>query len=241
VAISRTVLCFAADQLGTSSNLTLVMNGVTNRPDASKTTEEKRCIIPARKDSGEVVFTLAGQLFGRKGHEIAIRAFARAIDVLPHLRLVLAYPNSESTARFLQELKRLATQLGCENQVTFAGYVANINMLLRESDAVLVPSEREPFGRIAVEAMLMKLPVIASQVDALSEIVVDEVTGLLFPVGDIERLASAIVCLARNPELRFTMGANARQRALQLFSSRRMAAQMQSIYFQLGNAAHRSR
>jgi glycosyltransferase involved in cell wall biosynthesis len=232
VAISNSILTFAANQLGSRSKLRLVLNGVHDlKANELPGSDDFDAPSLFRVDSDDIICTIVGQLIPRKGHARALRAFAEAIKSVPRIRLVLAFPEGELLARGnLTFLKNLVQVLKCGDRVTFAGCVKDIARLLKESDFVIVPSEREPCGRIAVEAMLMKRAVLAFHTDALEEIVADGQTGLLVPAGNINCLMDAIICLANNPHMRRMMGVRGRIRAIDLFSCKRMAAEMGDLY-----------
>ncbi len=232
VGISRSVVRFAKNQLGSTATVALVMNGLVDRPAFVYSTEEqmaRRSELNLDRDC--VVCAAVGQLTPRKGVDLLVTALASAVKTAPQLRLVLAYPrNSPHEVDAESQLRKRVEQLGCADQVRFAGFTENIPALLRASDMVVVPSTREPFGRIAVEGMLAERPVVASDVDGLSEIVVDGETGLLFPVGNAEKLTSCIIHLAQNPEERRQMGLSGRTRALEHFNVERTAAEIARLY-----------
>jgi hypothetical protein len=107
---------------------------------------------------------------------------------------------------------------------------------LRASDIVAVPSLREPFGRIAVEAMLAERPVIASAVDGLNEIVIDGTTGLLVSPGNPALLAEGLARILSDPAGWAAKAKVARQRALQLFSISRAAEEVVAVYGKVARA-----
>jgi glycosyltransferase involved in cell wall biosynthesis len=85
-------------------------------------------------------------------------------------------------------------------------------------DLLIVPSQYEGFGLTAAEAMAAGLPVIASDVDGLREVVDDGNSGLLVPFGDVEKMSSALLALLSNPERARSMGKNGKLRIEKLFS-----------------------
>ena len=95
-----------------------------------------------------------------------------------------------------------------------------------------MPSLRESFGIVALEAMAMKLPVIASRIGGLEEVVEHERTGLLVPPGDAAALAEAIRTLAENPEMRRNMGEAGRQRVAEKFSIESTIRRTEALYLE---------
>lgn len=106
---------------------------------------------------------------------------------------------------------------------------------MREIDIVALPSLREPFGRVAVEAMLAQRPVVASNVDGLGEIVVHQETGRLTSADDHRDLANALVQLSNDPTVRQRFGQAGRKRALERYSPTQSALRIRDVYEQLAD------
>ena len=121
---------------------------------------------------------------------------------------------------------------GSNRQVRFLGYRRDIPDLLGIMDMVVMPSLRESFGIVALEAMAMKVPVVASRIGGLEEVVEHERTGLLVPPGDADALAEAIRTLAENPEMRINMGEAGRQRVAEKFSIESTIRRTEEIYLE---------
>jgi len=130
--------------------------------------------------------------------------------------------NETNYALRLQKLRRT---LGLEQEVRFLGAQPFTRVLARykEADVFALPSVIASDGRgdvtpnVVIEAMAMKLPVVSTWVRGIPEIVENEVSGLLVPPGDKEALAQAIIRLSEDPELRVTLGNNARKRIAERF------------------------
>jgi len=128
-------------------------------------------------------------------------------------------------------------RLKLRRDVRFFGKVDNVADILRGSDLFLLPSETESFGLAALEAMACAVPVLASAVGGLPEVVVDGETGLLTSPDDPAALAEAVTTLLADPDRRARMGCTARAQALARFESATIAAQTLELYRQaLGHA-----
>ena len=92
-----------------------------------------------------------------------------------------------------------------------------MNELLPLADLMLMPSEQESFGLAALEAMACKAPAIATQVGGVPELIDDGVTGLLYPVGDVEGMAAGAVALLKDRERLEAMRDEARRMAQKRF------------------------
>jgi glycosyltransferase involved in cell wall biosynthesis len=134
--------------------------------------------------------------------------------------------------RLEAELREYVNAAGIERNVLFLGYRRDIPNLLSFMDVVVMPSLRESFGIVALEAMAMKVPVIASRIGGLEEVVEHEKTGLLVPPGDAEALAEAIRGLAANPEMRRVMGEAGRKRVTERFSIESTIRRTEELYLE---------
>lgn len=231
VAISEATLTFAETLLGpTSRRLTLVRNGVADLPprDAHHVDAIRRVLnIPS---SGRLV-VMAGQSVPRKGHAVLLEALARLTRSHPDLYAWLLCPEHDQKAAIhTRQLRRLAVDLGCGPRVRITEGVEQIAPALYAADVVAVPSLREPFGRIAVEAMLAQRPLIASSVDGLKEIVTEDETGLLVPPGDPVSLAAGLARILDEPASWASRATAARRAALHRFSIARVAAELVPVY-----------
>jgi glycosyltransferase involved in cell wall biosynthesis len=113
--------------------------------------------------------------------------------------------------------RQLARDLGVANDVHFLGNQDSTEELLAMSDVLLLPSETESFGLVALEAMSCAVPVVASRRGGLPEVVQDGETGLLFEPDEVQPMASAIVELLSDPQRAHAMGGAGRQLARDRF------------------------
>jgi glycosyltransferase involved in cell wall biosynthesis len=127
-------------------------------------------------------------------------------------------------------LEALAHRLNLSSNVFFHGDVSDVCHYYKRSSIVLIPSLFESFGYVAVEAGLMRRPVIASNVGGLREIIDDGVTGLLVESGCSDAFVSAIESIIANPLKTTQMVDSAQERCLDLFSSSRMLSGVFRVY-----------
>jgi glycosyltransferase involved in cell wall biosynthesis len=116
-----------------------------------------------------------------------------------------------------------------ELDVTLPGRTTDVGRAYAASDIVLCPSRSESFGRVAAEAMMNGLPVVASDIPAYRELVGETGAGLLFPVGDVAAAAAAIRRLADDPRLRREMGERGRAH-VQRYRPESLVAQLEAAY-----------
>lgn len=151
-----------------------------------------------------------------KGVACLLRAFDRASTRLAgSCDPVLLYMGSGPSYDQLEELR---SGLSCADSVVFAGYRKDARQLIACADVAVVPSLwEEAFGLSALEPMAAGVPVIASNVGGIPEVVADGETGLLVPPGDVEALADALCRLLADRPLRQGLGDAGRRRARKLF------------------------
>lgn len=181
---------------------------------------------PERRDAGRFLFV--GQIQRRKRHDDAIRALAIAAREYPRARLAIA--GNVFDAAYLEELKRLAAELGVAERVEFLGTRGDVPELMRRAEGVLLCSESEAFGWVVLEAMANGAPVIASAVDGPREVIEHERTGLLVPCRDVEGYAAAMRHLLALPDFGETLARNARREVARRFSAAAMVEGIQSVY-----------
>jgi N-acetyl-alpha-D-glucosaminyl L-malate synthase BshA len=129
-------------------------------------------------------------------------------------------PNAE----WLAEVHRV------QNDVAFLGKSSDMEQLLSISDILVLPSEQESFGLVALEAMASEVPVIATRVGGVSEVVEDGEDGFLFDVGDTDSMAEAGALLIGDRELRLRMGKSGRDHALRDFCHEKIVKRYAELY-----------
>ncbi|UMZ73227.1 N-acetyl-alpha-D-glucosaminyl L-malate synthase BshA [Natranaerofaba carboxydovora] len=128
-----------------------------------------------------------------------------------------------------------AKEFGIEHKIKFLGKQDKINSLMAISDLLLLPSEKESFGLVALEAMAFNVPVIATNSGGLPEVIDDGVTGYLADVGDIDKMADRAVYILKNSKIQEEMGKGSRKRALDLFNADNVVRQYEKMYEQIIN------
>ncbi len=167
------------------------------------------------------------RLSPEKGFEHLLRAITLLRDRGTEVRCVLAGdgPSRES-------LERLAAELRLDGRVDFAGEVAHEDVpgVLQRLDVFVMPSTAEGFGVSAIEASAMRLPIVASDVHGIPDVVLDGETGALVPPAKPAALADAIERLVRDPALRAAMGDAGRSFVERNYRWQDNAALMEQLY-----------
>ena len=181
-------------------------------------------------EDSEHLVLFVGRLRPVKGVEYGIRAFAKALEQNPNMKLALVGEGDQRN-----QLESLSTELGIENNVRFLGARKDLPNVFSACDSVIMPSLNEGFPRVAIEAMASSKPVIATRVGGVPEAIIDGQSGILVPSKDVEAMAKAIVNIATNSELSNRLGLAARQRTEQRFTASNYVARLDEMYTRLAS------
>jgi N-acetyl-alpha-D-glucosaminyl L-malate synthase BshA len=143
-----------------------------------------------------------------------VEILARVREKGVKARLVMVGDGSERT-----NAEHRARCLGVYEHCSFVGKQPNIVDYLSATDVLLLPSEQESFGLAALEAMACEVPVIASRVGGIPEVVTDGENGCLSEVGDIQKMSADAARLLADEELRALMGRRARESAVSRYNT----------------------
>jgi len=154
-----------------------------------------------------------------------VEIFAKVREQGDKVRLVMVGDGPERSATYYR-----AEQLNVLDDVVFVGKQANISDYLGVSDIFLLPSELESFGLAALEAQACELPVIATRIGGLPEVVNDGETGYLSDVGDIVKMTNDTVGLLIDEEKRRAFGLRGRELAIERYSTEKIIPQYIAFY-----------
>ena len=154
-----------------------------------------------------------------------IDILAKAREAGENVRLVMVGDGPERSA-----VVHRAEQSGVNDNTIFVGKQGNIPDYLGVSDVFLLPSELESFGLAALEAQACELPVIATRIGGIPEVVSDGETGYLSEIGDVEKMASDTIKLLRDEEMRRAFGKRGRELAVERYSTERIIPEYIAFY-----------
>lgn len=178
----------------------------------------------AARSEVRTIITVAN-LRPEKNHETLIAAAAILVRELPALRFRVVGAGPRRT-----ELESLVAGRNLNGSFEFLGHREDVPALLADADAFALPSRSEAFPNGAIEAMAAGLPVVASAVGGLLDLIEDGRTGRLVPPGNPEALADALRSFVLHPEQAQTMGRAARTAVLTQYSFDRMVASFEHLY-----------
>ncbi|MDR7382461.1 glycosyltransferase family 4 protein [Promicromonospora iranensis] len=201
----------------------VVYNGVPGPGEAPAAGGGARAGAGAEPAPAHVV--LVGRLSPRKGSDVALEAVARLRRAGRDARLTLCGSAFTGYEWFEDQLRARAAEDDLAGAVELVGYADPWEWFAR-GDVVVVPSRVEPFGNVAVQAMLAARPVVVSRTQGLAEIVRDGETGLLVPPDDPVALAKAVAALLDDPARASVLADAGRRDAVERFGVERYRAQM---------------
>jgi glycosyltransferase involved in cell wall biosynthesis len=180
-----------------------------------------------RIPNGAQVIGVIARLVPQKSLDILLKAYACfRVNASYDTRLVIV-----GRGPLEADLRRLADALGLRTFVVWAGFREDIHAVMSVFDYFALTSSYEGFGLVLLEAMAAKRPIVATAVSAIPEVVLDGVTGILCPPGDIEALAAAFSRLS-DPALRATLGEAGALRVQHEFSIDSMIEKTMSVYYE---------
>ena len=184
--------------------------------------------------SSQCVIAIVGRLTPLKGHAYFLRAMAQVVRSIPYAKIWIIGDVPVHKEFYRQELEILAKRLGLESHVQFWGSRSDVQELLRGVDVLVLSSiVPEAFGRVILEAQAVGLPVVATRVGGVVDIIDDEKTGLLVAPKDVEAMAKAVIRLHRDTALVKRFVTQAREKLKNQFTLEHMASQTIKVYEEL--------
>jgi lipopolysaccharide/colanic/teichoic acid biosynthesis glycosyltransferase/glycosyltransferase involved in cell wall biosynthesis len=205
------------------------VDSMTFRPNgAVRQAVRARLNIP----SSDVVLLFLGRLTNDKGVLDLAGAFLAIADERPDVHLLLVGPDE---SRLRSRMESLCTRHAA--RVRFLEFTDRPQDFMAGADVLCLPSYREGFGSVVIEAAACGIPAVASRIYGVVDAVEDGHTGLLYPARDVHKLTMALRRITGDVELRQSLGLAARRRAVAEFDVRRLTAALLSLYSELLDAS----
>jgi glycosyltransferase involved in cell wall biosynthesis len=181
-------------------------------------------------DNG-IIIALVGRISRWKGQMVLLEAFNKIAQDYSFIKLVIIGSPPPNQEVFLHNLENKITEYQLNDKVILIPFQDSINDIWQSIDIAVVPStEPEPFGMVAIEAMLAKKPVIGSNHGGLSEIIVNEETGFLIEPNHPEELTQKLRKLILNESLRIEMGQKGFERVNNNFSVKNYVSSFEALF-----------
>ena len=167
----------------------------------------------------------------QKGHQYFIEAAKIIKESLPNINfLIIGGAVDSKEEEYRRELEEKVKELKLSNQVIFTGFYPDLIYLLSNTEAVVIPSLYEAPSAVALEAMAMKRPVVASNVGGIPEVVIDGETGFLVPPKNPEAIAEKVIFLLKNPQIAKEMGEGGYKRVKENFTQEKLTREYEKLY-----------
>jgi glycosyltransferase involved in cell wall biosynthesis len=183
------------------------------------------------------VAAMIAQFVPWKRHHDFLDALARAVRSAPGLRGIVAGDDLFGDHPDLgRQLREAAYDLGLSDRVVFTGRRSDVPDLIAASNVVVIASEAEPFGRVALEAMAFGKPVVGTSAGGLPEVVGHEETGLLVPPRRPDAIAEALLRLVQDPALAERLGRCGHARVRERFALAEAVRRTEALYDEIAAA-----
>jgi glycosyltransferase involved in cell wall biosynthesis len=202
---------------------------ITNFADTEKfrpiNSQERHILKTALSIDKDIVINFTGRIVERKGVDILVNAFAESMELMPSSILIIVGAGPDE-----DKIKNMASKLGINNKIRFFGHSREVIKYYHAADIYVLPSYAEGMPNSLLEAMACGLPIIASKIGGVVDVIENGKDGILFEPGDISGLSSALVRLSKDVGLRVRLGEEARKKAVEGFSIERVADEYIKIY-----------
>ncbi len=199
----------------------------TSRPD----TKEFSNGVKERSSLTGFTIGMIGRITPLKGHRFFIRSLVTVLKVMPNIKVLIVGDAPQTKKKFKEELKSLIARLELDRNIEFAGDTDDVAGVMSKLDLlVLATTSREGFGRVIIEAFASGVPVVATSVGGVLDIVINGKNGILVPPEDPGAMAEAILKILKNDKLRFSLIKEARKVVQAKFNLDNMVKETLSVY-----------
>jgi L-malate glycosyltransferase len=195
VSASKNTLEYWAGLGINREKITVIYNGVSKSPDERLSNRHLKTQINISESN--FLFGVVGSLTKRKGHQNLLAAWTVLIKEEPSAHLLIVGEGPEE-----QNIRQQISESGLETSVSMVGYQSNGHEIIAALDGFVLPSSMDICSRAILEALISRIPVIASKVGGNPELVDDRRTGLLFNYGDNDELAHQMKTIMNDAHLR---------------------------------------
>lgn len=186
---------------------------------------------PSSRNKTQFTVGIVGRITPLKGHEYFIKSLSSVIRQIPNIKVLIVGEAPKNKLHYRQELEFLVRRLGLDEHVQFLGKRNDIPEILSKLNLLVVSTiEEEAFGRVILEAQASGVPVVATAVGGIIDIIKDGETGLLVPPQDTEEMAQAIVRLLKDVKLSDSIAGKALDLIKEKFTLSLMAQKTLEVY-----------
>jgi glycosyltransferase involved in cell wall biosynthesis len=231
IAVSHAVRNALVDQGVSSDKVEVIYNGV-DKCSLDRSEGNRTLFIPQNTDeSSPFVFAHVGQFVPWKNHIVFLRAASHVARDLPEARFVVVGDDTSGRdSAYKCSVLNYAANCVIAERVSFLGWQDKMCEVWPKINCLVHTADREPFGRVIVEAMAHRVPVIAVGTCGPSEIIQNNKTGILVQVDDVKGLSEAMVRIARHREFADALANAGYEHVMSSFTADKTAARIQEVY-----------
>jgi len=226
IAVSRAVRRSMVHAGTSPEQIAVVYNGI--EPIAIPAAEEKAALLQSYGGkAGEMAVGMVARLEEVKDHETFLLA---AQNVLEHRRDVRFYIVGDGSLR--DELERRAYELGISSNVTFTGFIKDVEKIEAALDIAVITSKAEALCLSIIESMIAGIPAVGTDSGGVAEVIKHGENGFLVPIGDADQLAERIEELLADDAKRKAFGEHAKKHAESMFMADKMTKRIEKLYLE---------
>jgi len=207
-----------------SHKITTIYNGVSIEK-YRVTINNKKKIKELGLQKNKPVVTVIGRLSKQKGHVFFLNALPEIIRNYPDVQFLIVGEGS-----LKNKLIKMSKELEVEKSVIYSGFRTDIPEIYAISDIIVLPSLWEPLANVALESMAAKKPIIATNVDGMSEAIINNQTGMLVPPADSQALSNAIIDLLINKNKAKQLALAGHEHVIKNFSIQQMVNETEKLF-----------
>jgi glycosyltransferase involved in cell wall biosynthesis len=233
IAVSKAVAAqLTAAAIVPAERISVVLNGIDTARCRKARTEFDRSNFLQGWDlpADTLLVGTIGELTPLKGHEEFLRAASQVLKQIPKAYFIVAGIDHSPGHKHQKQLLRLIEELQLTTHVRLVGWLEELAQLYCALDVFVSASHSESFGLAIAEAMASRTAVVATETAGAAELIKTEETGLLVPVADVNRMATAIGLLLKDETKRLHLGQRAQRVAAASFGVDRMIDETEAVY-----------
>jgi glycosyltransferase involved in cell wall biosynthesis len=228
IAVSEAVKKFLVTRkLAKPNRVSVIYNGIDRKTLKSSKIDTEDYRMKWGITQSDKVFGTVGSLNSTKDTTTLIRAFKRVNEKLPKSKLVII-----GSGPLRRSLEKLASSLDIKDKVVFTGALDSVTSAIKTFDIFILPSISEAFGLTLLEAMHAEIPIIATRVGGIPEIIIHNLNGVLVEPKNPKKLAAAILKLLNDRRLQKKIVGNYSE-TLRKFTADKMAKSTEVVYREL--------
>lgn len=230
IAVSKAVEYDLRKQGLEKRKLLTIPNGIENIDGPVK--KDRYILRQFGIEKDNKVIGLVGRVVPLKGHDDFVTCAGLLIPYHPHIKFLIIGDDLTHGGRYIRYLKERVKREGLERHVIFTGFIKSIREVMAGLDILTLPAWEEPFGLVILEAMSVRVPVIATDSGGVPEVIRDGENGLLVPPHSPEALSKAILRILddRGLAARLVQGG---VEAVKKYTARKMAEAVENIYINI--------